>query len=681
MNDPNDSTGTVDGPPLSSNFLEFCAKVRNSDPSVLPEHGQPLRISHLREKEVIELADALLENTNATNLFLGTSNYTKSSAKAMAKYVRTSKCLQRICWARHLMIGGRVMQQHEEMLCCFLPAIQESTSLKELEINFPRVGGSSNLAFENMLTHTQSLQSLRLWVGGQLEDMAVAAAHSGLRKNTTLRELTLEVLQGATTVSPILTSLSDHPLLQRLCLRGYVANLTGLETVLLSDNSKITELEIEIGMFYGSPPMFSELEIHRSYGCPPIMGLTNVLQAMGRHPALTKLELRGFPLVRDDARLLRMILCKISSLQTLVLTAKTLGSVELVEIAPALYHNTSIKVLDISKNDLSEIGSAEILRDVLRINKTMTTLDLSENEFGQTTGAVECIAEGLGFNSTLLKIDLSNCALEDGGVSTLAQTLSSRNMTLQKLSLDNNFATSTSVGVLLEMMEQNSLHITDLDLRRNPIGSEGAYLLVRSLGNNTLPNLTRLSLPFCDIGNNGFISLTSALEQNTSLLHLVLHHDHDFSEGALLALAESLPKIKALQRVDFDWCTGLASAMPLLLAGLRQNTSLFRFHVAGCAPSSVPPTPEDTARCAGGWMQEMEWLGYRNRFLSLLRVPKERLPPRGVWSHALARIAIFPHFIFKVLRSKPNLVMFEDTEGKEAVEGTGTPRKRKHGDE
>jgi hypothetical protein len=37
----------------------------------------------------------------------------------------------------------------------------------------------------------------------------------------------------------------------------------------------------------------------------------------------------------------------------------------------------------------------------------MTALDLSENGFGKTTGAVECIADGLGSNSTLLKIDLS----------------------------------------------------------------------------------------------------------------------------------------------------------------------------------------------------------------------------------------------------------------------------------
>jgi hypothetical protein len=60
-------------------------------------------------------------------------------------------------------------------------------------------------------------------------------------------------------------------------------------------------------------------------------------------------------------------------------------------------------------------------------------------------------------------------------------------------------------------------------------------------------------------------------------------------------------------------------------------------------------------------MQEIERLGYRNRFLPLIRAPKEELPPRGVWPHALARIAIFPDVIFEALRSKPSLVPSEET--------------------
>jgi hypothetical protein len=81
-------------------------------------------------------------------------------------------------------------------------------------------------------------------------------------------------------------------------------------------------------------------------------------------------------------------------------------------------------------------------------------------------------------------------------------------------------------------------------------------------------------------------------------------------------------------------------------------------------------------------MQEMERLGYRNRFLPMIRAPKERLPPRGVWPHALARDGILPDVIFEVLRSKPSLVPSEDTGGKEAAKDTGVlpKHKRKYGD-
>jgi hypothetical protein len=132
----------------------------------------------------------------------------------MAKYVGTSKRLQCLgFWITEV-------RDQEEMLCCFLPAIQESTSLKELRMELPCGSGTSNLGLDNILAHTQSLQSLSLWASGQLEDLALAAARSGLKKNTSLRELKVELLQGATTFSSRFTSLHDHPHLRRLCLWG-----------------------------------------------------------------------------------------------------------------------------------------------------------------------------------------------------------------------------------------------------------------------------------------------------------------------------------------------------------------------------------------------------------------------------------------------------------------------------
>jgi hypothetical protein len=62
-------------------------------------------------------------------------------------------------------------------------------------------------------------------------------------------------------------------------------------------------------------------------------------------------------------------------------------------------------------------------------------------------------------------------------------------------------------------------------------------------------------------------------------------------------------------------------------------------------------------------MQETKRLGYRNSFLTFIRTPEETDRPRGVWPHALVSVTTFPGAIFEVLRSKPSLVPFEDTEG------------------
>jgi Ran GTPase-activating protein (RanGAP) involved in mRNA processing and transport len=135
------------------------------------------------------------------------------------------------------------------------------------------------------------------------------------------------------------------------------------------------------------------------------------------------------------------------------------------------------------------------LGHILRHNKTMIALDLSGNIFGQTTGAVECIADGLGSNSMLLKIDLSQVYL---GTCRHLHSGASKSWidATETHSRQNKSITVMGVGVLLETMGQSHPRITELELEQNSIGNEGAGLLARSLGNNALPNLACLSLSF-----------------------------------------------------------------------------------------------------------------------------------------------------------------------------------------
>jgi hypothetical protein len=124
--------------------------------------------------------------------------------------------------------------------------------------------------------------------------------------------------------------------------------------------------------------------------------------------------------------------------------------------------------------------------------------------------------------------------------------------------------------------------------------------------------------------------------------------------------------------------------MPLLLVGLRKNTSLFQFHGANCVSTVFGPANKrrndqmHRRLDVGNGRFEVH---YRNRFLSLYVHWKRHHRPRGIWPHALPQVATIPDVNFVVLRSKPILVPPEDTRGKEAVKDTGALKKRKCGDE
>jgi hypothetical protein len=94
-----------------------------------------------------------------------------------------------------------------------------------------------------------------------------------------------------------------------------------------------------------------------------------------------------------------------------------------------------------------------------------------------------------------------------------------------------------------------------------------------------MPSLKRLELNNCVIGDDGFVALVSALEQNTSLQTLNLG-GNDFGERGFMALAESLPNIKVLQQISITANAGFESTtLPFLLDGFRKNTSLVEVNI------------------------------------------------------------------------------------------------------
>jgi Ran GTPase-activating protein (RanGAP) involved in mRNA processing and transport len=389
------------------------------------------------------------------------------------------------------------------------------------------------------------------------------------------------------------------------------------------------------------------------------VGLHPVIQELGRNTTVVSFAMCNSVLSNESVQQLKSMLRQNTVLQHLILRCNRLRNAGLAEIAPVLYRNTSIKSLDLADNGLDDIESANVLRELMRRNKTITSLCISDNTFGRNAAAARSIAEGVRSNTALQQLNHCSCGLDDQGVSLLANALAIRNGSMLELDLGRNEITSVGVHALIDDNVEAVKTLTELNLWCNPIRSEGATILADAFGRNAMPSLKRLDMGWCDIEDDGFVALVSALEQNTSLQILDLTCN-DFGERGFTALAESLPNIKGLKQIHFSASETFQSTLPLLLEGFRKNTSLVEVNI-------------DFDECERGeWSRELMCLGLRNRFTPLL---KSSDPPNtelrlGIWSRALAKVATEPDVLFHVLRNKPKL-----------VGSAGGSKKRKRDDE
>jgi Ran GTPase-activating protein (RanGAP) involved in mRNA processing and transport len=633
---------------ISSAVRELCNQLRANDPSVLTNRA--FYISYYdddyigrqnSEAECIAVFEALKENTSVKcidfdKLFDGM--YTKSSVLVAAEYVESSTTLQA------LYFGYQISRQEGDTLSLLLRALSRNTSVTKLSI-YPGVVRFASVAFEELLTRTQTLQKLDI-IGSsdRFDEVQTAAIAAGFASNTTLRDLEFSRWQEAD-LAPVLTALHCHPALEKIHFNGkrlgYLPSLSGLEVLLRGQDLKVKELILE------------QVDTRT-------VGLHRFLRELERNTTVTNLAIRKSGLSREDVQQLTAVLRQNRALQSLDLTSSALGSAGLAEIAPALYHNTSIKTLDLSNNGLNDVESANVLRELLRRNESITSLCLCRITFGLNAAAARSIFEGVRSNTALQQLDLRGCGLGDQGISILANALTLRNAGLLELHINHNQITSVGVRALLDNGVDAVKTLTKLCLAGNPIRSEGATILADALGRNAMPNLQRLNLHRCGIENNGCVALVSALEQKSSLQILDLKYN-DFGERGFMALAESLPNIKGLQEIGFTANASFQSTMPLLLLeGFRKNTSLVKVHIDYIVCENME------------WSQELQFLCQRNRFTPLLKAsdPPDASPQLGIWSRALAKVATEPDVLFHVLRNKPKL-----------VESAGDSKKRKRDDE
>lgn len=148
-----------------------------------------------------------------------------------------------------------------------------------------------------------------------------------------------------------------------------------------------------------------------------------------------ELEIKQLPARADFSRTLAPLLDAIRNSRTLkVLQMRiisgyqgmhSIGPAEAEQFADALAANTSLRVLDLSRQ-LEPLGIRSLSAS-LQINATLCFLDLSSCSL--IAGAAEALAEALTVNASLQTLVLYQCTFKPSGVRALGQALSRAKLT------------------------------------------------------------------------------------------------------------------------------------------------------------------------------------------------------------------------------------------------------------
>ncbi|KAK5606096.1 hypothetical protein CRENBAI_000537 [Crenichthys baileyi] len=222
------------------------------------------------------------------------------------------------------------------------------------------------------------------------------------------------------------------------------------------------------------------LQLCKEGGVEPQESVVAQLQE-SRAAHSSRLDLSGHSLSTDTCTILARSFQKDAVFTEVSLSDCMLTEEGIKVLLAGLFHNTSVKCLDLKGNNLRSTG-AEVLGKLLGCNKTLLRLVLEWNALGIWEESFSLFCDGLASNNTLTHLDLRNNQINHQGASELALALR-HNSTLEELDLRWNNIGLLGGRSLLEALQKNK-SIVQLEMAGNNIPCDLLKALEHTTGYN-----------------------------------------------------------------------------------------------------------------------------------------------------------------------------------------------------
>lgn len=194
----------------------------------------------------------------------------------------------------------------------------------------------------------------------------------------------------------------------------------------------------------------------------------------------------------------------------------------------------NLKDLELCGNDLGDCSVQELSYLLGNPAFSLVNLDLADNKIGPE--GFKAIGRSLKINKNLMALKVGGNPGLDEGLGSIIKGLL-ENSTLSKLDISNCGATAR-IAQCIEKLFHQQMPLRYLNLSFNQLGSEAGTQIARALEENT--SLISLNMNNTDIGNQSAPAFANALAKNKRLRFLYLDSNAMFSDGVLQIINELL---------------------------------------------------------------------------------------------------------------------------------------------
>ena len=437
------------------------------------------------------LASVILHNTRLDELHLRTNSLGIGT-------VKVAKALQHITTLKVLNLSNNDIPQEacEELAL----GIKSNNQLEKLWLHDNNLHSSANVIL-NTLTTITTLTVLGL-NNNQISQEAGETVASVILHNTRLEELHLHTNNLGIGIVKVAKALQHITTLKILDLRNNNIPQEACEELALAieSNKFLTKLSLSLNNLQFSANV--------------------ILKSLATITTLIMLDLNNNQITQEAGEALASVIIHNTRLEELHLHTNSLG-IGTVKVAKALQHITTLKILDLSNNNIPQ-EACEELALAIESNKFLTKLSLSLNNLQFSANV---ILKSLATITTLIMLDLNNNQITQEAGEALASVII-HNTRLEELHLHTN-----SLGIGTVKVAKALQHITTLkihDLSNNNIPQEACEELALAIESNKF--LTKLSLSLNNLQFSANVILKS-LATITTLIMLDLSNNQITQEA------------------------------------------------------------------------------------------------------------------------------------------------------